>query len=96
MLFFGGSAHDLKLRAYDSANGKILWEGKLPGHGVATPATYAVNGKQYVVIAVSPTQNLGESAAANPPSAGDTLTAATYVVFALQDERRAIKALLGP
>ncbi len=54
VLFTGGSEFDLKFRAYDSATGKILWTGQLPGHGAATPATYAVKGKQYVVIATSP------------------------------------------
>jgi quinoprotein glucose dehydrogenase len=32
-------------------NGKLLFETDLPASGVATPATYQVNGKQYVVIA---------------------------------------------
>ena len=46
VLFTGGSEYDLKFRAYDSATGKVLWTGQLPGPGAATPATYAVNGKQ--------------------------------------------------
>ena len=61
VLFTGGSEYDLKFRAYDSATGKVLWTGQLPGPGVATPATYAVNGKQYVVIAASPAR--GEAGA---------------------------------
>jgi quinoprotein glucose dehydrogenase len=79
VLFTGGSESDLKFRAYDSANGKMLWTGSLPGHGAATPATYAVNGKQYVVIATSPARG---GAVARP---GDPapVTAGTYVVFAL-------------
>ncbi|MBK7869328.1 MAG: PQQ-binding-like beta-propeller repeat protein [Saprospiraceae bacterium] len=42
---------DEKIRAFDKTNGKLLWEAKLPAAGYATPATYSVNGKQYVVIA---------------------------------------------
>jgi len=42
---------DGMFRAYNKRTGKLLWETKLPAAGFATPATYAVNGKQYVVIA---------------------------------------------
>ena len=31
-------------------DGKLLWQARLPAGGQATPMTYAVNGKQYVVI----------------------------------------------
>ena len=31
--------------------GELLWETDLPAGGYATPATYAIDGKQYVVIA---------------------------------------------
>ena len=77
VLFTGGSEYDRKFRAYDSATGKVLWTGQLPGPGVATPATYAVNGRQYVVIAASPARG-GPAAAANPG-----IKSGTYVVFAL-------------
>lgn len=82
VLFTGGSENDLKFRAFDSANGKILWEGALPGHGVATPATYSVGGKQYVVIAASPKRNAGEPASAASKNAA-SIEGATFVVFAL-------------
>ena len=80
VLFTGGSEYDLKFRAYDSATGKVLWTGQLPGPGVATPATYAVNGKQYVVIAASPARGAGAQAA-SAATAG--IKSGTYVVFAL-------------
>jgi quinoprotein glucose dehydrogenase len=35
----------------DKATGKLLWQTKLPAAGYATPATYSVRGKQYVIIA---------------------------------------------
>jgi quinoprotein glucose dehydrogenase len=38
-------------RAYDQKTGKVLWQTKLPAGGYATPATYMVNGRQFVVIA---------------------------------------------
>ena len=49
-LVFIASTRDEKLHAFDSATGKILWEGTLPAGGYACPSTYQVNGKQYVVI----------------------------------------------
>ncbi|MGI9519508.1 MAG: pyrroloquinoline quinone-dependent dehydrogenase [Pirellulaceae bacterium] len=50
-LVFIGGTKDEKFRAFDAASGEILWEHKLPAGGYATPSTYAVDGKQYVVIA---------------------------------------------
>lgn len=50
LLFIAGTK-DKKLRAYDKESGKLLWEGLLPAAGFATPSTYMVNGRQYVVIA---------------------------------------------
>ena len=43
-------AMDAYLRAFDAADGKELWQGRLPVPGVANPMTCAVDGEQYVVI----------------------------------------------
>jgi quinoprotein glucose dehydrogenase len=45
--------HDNKIRAYNSSNGKLLWQATLPAAGAATPATYMVNGRQFIVIAAA-------------------------------------------
>ena len=50
-LIFIGASQDEKFRAFDKATGKVLWEYQLPFGGYATPSTYEVDGKQYVVIA---------------------------------------------
>jgi quinoprotein glucose dehydrogenase len=50
-LLFIAATRDGKFRAFDRSNGKLLWETDLPAPGFATPATYAVDGRQYVVIA---------------------------------------------
>jgi len=50
-LVFIGATKDEKFRAFDKQTGRVLWETSLPAGGYATPATYEVNGKQYVVIA---------------------------------------------
>lgn len=50
-LVFIAAAMDNYLRAYDINNGKELWKGRLPAGGQATPMTYSIDGKQFVVIA---------------------------------------------
>ncbi|MFL5584120.1 MAG: PQQ-binding-like beta-propeller repeat protein [Gemmatimonadaceae bacterium] len=50
-LVFIAATQDAKFRAFDKSTGKLLWETTLPAAGYATPTTYSVRGKQYVVIA---------------------------------------------
>jgi len=50
-VLFIAATKDEKFRAFSSRTGELLWETSLPAGGYATPATYAVNGRQYVVIA---------------------------------------------
>ena len=50
-LIFIGASNDEKFRAFDKSTGEVLWETRLPAGGYATPSTYEVDGKQYVVIA---------------------------------------------
>ena len=50
-IFIAATA-DQYLRAFDEANGKKLWESRLPAGGQATPMTYlGEDGRQYIVIA---------------------------------------------
>jgi len=49
-LIFISAATDDVMRAIDLKTGKTLWIDKLPAGGQATPMTYEVNGRQYVVI----------------------------------------------
>jgi quinoprotein glucose dehydrogenase len=73
LLFIAGTK-DKKIRAYNKKTGELLWETMLPAAGFATPSTYVVSGKQYVVIACGGTK-LGASK-------GDS-----YVAFALPDNK---------
>lgn len=50
-LIFIAASRDEKFRAIDKKTGKTLWEYQLPAGGYATPATYEVDGQQFVVIA---------------------------------------------
>ncbi len=72
-LVFIGASRDEHFHAYDRENGDLLWETKLPAGGYATPATYAVDGRQFVVIAA------GGGKMGTP--SGDH-----YVAFALPEE----------
>jgi len=50
-LVFIGATQDERFRAFNKANGKVLWEAQLPAGGYASPSTYELDDKQYVVIA---------------------------------------------
>ena len=50
-LLFIAATRDEQFRAIDKTTGKTLWQTTLPAAGYASPSTYAVNGKQFVVIA---------------------------------------------
>jgi len=65
---------DRKFRAFDIETGRVLWVTDLPAGGKATPITYVVDGRQYVVIAAGGGDRFG---------AGDHVMA-----FALPAERR--------
>jgi quinoprotein glucose dehydrogenase len=50
-LVFIAASMDDRFRAFDTDTGKLLWEVKLPAGGQATPMTYSIGGRQYLVIA---------------------------------------------
>lgn len=50
-LLFIAATSDGKIRAFDKKDGNLLWEVTLPAPAFATPAMYAVGGKQYLVVA---------------------------------------------
>jgi quinoprotein glucose dehydrogenase len=58
-LVFAAAAMDNYLRAFDSESGKELWKYELPASGQATPMTYMLKGKQYLVIAAGGHGKLG-------------------------------------
>lgn len=50
-LLFIAATKDGNMRAYNRHTGELLWEYKLPAAAFATPSTYMIDGKQYLVIA---------------------------------------------
>ncbi len=84
LLFIGATDFDKKFRAFDKSTGEMLWEATLPFSGNATPATYEVNGRQFVVIAA------GGGKDPKSPSRG------VYVAFALPQVSSTPKATSDP
>ncbi len=50
-LIFIGASKDAQFRAFSTSTGEELWRYSLPAAGMATPCTYEVDGKQYIVVA---------------------------------------------
>ena len=71
LLFIGATSYDRKFHVYDKMTGELLWETTLPFGGNATPITYEVNGRQYVVIAAGGGKDLRHN------------SGGVYVAFAL-------------
>lgn len=71
LVFIGATNFDKKFRAFDKSTGALLWEATLPFSGNATPVTYEINGRQFIVIAA------GGGKDPQSPSGG------AYVAFAL-------------
>ncbi len=72
LVFIGATNFDKKFRAFDKTTGALLWETTLPFAGNATPATYEVNGRQFVVIAAGGGKDLKSK------------SGGVYVAFALE------------
>jgi quinoprotein glucose dehydrogenase len=68
LVFIAGTI-DPHIRAFDASTDKLLWESSLPASGHATPMTYEIGGKQFVVIAAGGHQGISEE------SLGDALVA---------------------
>ncbi|WP_372636341.1 PQQ-binding-like beta-propeller repeat protein [Fodinibius sp.] len=75
-LVFIGATHDEKFRAFDKDTGEILWEYDLPAAGDAFPATYEIDGRQYVVIPATGGSRVG------------TNSSDAFIAFTLPDDGR--------
>lgn len=72
-LTFIAAAQDDWLRAFETETGRLLWSGRLPAGGQASPMTYMHEGRQYVAIGAAGHQRL------------ETRTGDYLVVFALEE-----------
>ncbi|MDZ7607107.1 MAG: c-type cytochrome [Cyclobacteriaceae bacterium] len=50
-LVFIGATMDERFHAYSKETGQLLWEFQMDAGGYATPATYEIDGKQFVIMA---------------------------------------------
>jgi quinoprotein glucose dehydrogenase len=71
-LLFIAATPDQLIRAYNKHTGELLWQSRLPAAGFATPISYAVDGRQYIVVAAGGGK-LGQA------------SGSSYVAFALPD-----------
>lgn len=70
-LVFVATASDRSFRAYDRASGAVVWTTTLPTGSEGVPATYQVNGRQYIVLPVAAgTGSFSARFGAPPPAAG--------------------------
>jgi len=76
LLFVAATNYDNKIRAFDKDSGALLWEATLPAAGNATPASYEVNGRQFIVIAAG-------GGKAQKRSGISPASAAIYIAYAL-------------
>jgi quinoprotein glucose dehydrogenase len=71
VLFIGATSYDKKFRAFDKVTGQLLWSTTLPFAGNATPITYEIDGRQFIVIA------------AGGGKANGVASGGVYIAFAL-------------
>jgi quinoprotein glucose dehydrogenase len=72
LVFIGATSFDKKVRAFDKSTGELLWEASLPFSATGTPATYEIDGRQFLVVPAG-----GGKGRRGEPSGG------VYVAFAL-------------
>ena len=95
-LIFLATGPERKIHAYDRATGKELWQHSLPNGAEGMPATYQVNGRQFVVLPVAQANgtfpaifNAPGAAPAAPPGSGrqgrggGPTVPGAYIAFAL-------------
>jgi quinoprotein glucose dehydrogenase len=75
VIFIAATA-DEKIRAFEKASGRLLWEHPLPAGGYATPSIYMIDGRQYIAIAAG-------GSGKNATKSGDSI-----IAFALPQGQR--------
>ena len=81
-LIFTGT-RDRKVRALDSATGRVLWEATVEAALEGMPAVYEQAGRQYVVFCAAARASTHAQATSGHPASADRIPGA-YVAFALQ------------
>ena len=79
-LLFAASGSDKTLRAYDRRSGKVVWTYPLPAASDGVPATYEIDGRQFLLVPVAAQHgwNPARFPALPPPPPS------SYIAFALR------------
>ena len=69
-LVFFSTGSDRRFRAYDRDTGREVWSMELPAASEGMPATYAINGRQFVVVPVAAGRGMFSARFGGPSPAG--------------------------
>ena len=83
LVFIGATNFDRKFRAFDARTGERLWETTLPFSGNGTPATYEIDGRQFIVVPAG-----GGKSRSQAGPGGVVDSGGTYVAYALPGSPR--------
>jgi quinoprotein glucose dehydrogenase len=79
-LLFVATASDKTLRAFDKDTGRVLWSTPLPAAAEGVPATFALNGRQYLALSVAGGHGMNPARFGGKPQPAPP---GSYMVFAL-------------
>lgn len=77
-LLFVATSLDRRLEAYDAQSGESVWSTELPAAALGIPSTYAVNGRQFIVVPAAASGSRGSHEADTAAPARNA-----YVAYAL-------------
>jgi quinoprotein glucose dehydrogenase len=87
-LIFFATGSDRRFRAYDRDNGREVWSMELPATSEGMPATFAISGRQFIVIPAAASPGMFAARFGGPGPAGGRggggATPGQYIVLALK------------
>ena len=83
-LVFFATGSDRRFRAYDRANGREVWSMELLAASEGMPATYAIDGRQFIVVPVAAGAGLFAARVGGPGRGGASALPGQYVALALK------------
>jgi quinoprotein glucose dehydrogenase len=86
LVLFAGN--DSKLYALDKDTGKLIATKDLPNGSLGVPAVYEVNGRQFVLVAVSGGNPFPAGGRLAPGGVNSPATSKTYMAFALPEAKK--------
>jgi quinoprotein glucose dehydrogenase len=86
LILFAGN--DSKLYALDKETGRVICTKDLPNGSLGVPAVYEVNGRQYVLLAVTGGNMFPAGAKMAPGGVRSTAVSKSYIAFALPETKK--------